>query len=73
MSALSAARRRAERTWATCGSWKWRRHAGIVEAVSFVTIDPAFFGEMTLTATFEEVAGGAEVTLMFNAGALNPR
>ena len=26
----------------------------IVEAVSFVTTDPAFFGEMTLIATFEE-------------------
>jgi uncharacterized protein YndB with AHSA1/START domain len=25
----------------------------IVEAVSFVTTDPAFFGEMTLSATFE--------------------
>jgi uncharacterized protein YndB with AHSA1/START domain len=56
------------RTWSTCGSWNWRRHAGIVEAVSFVTTDPAFFGEMTLTATFEEVSGGTEVTLMFNAG-----
>ncbi len=37
----------------------------IVEAVSFVTTDPAFFGEMTLTATFEEVSGGTEVTLVF--------
>jgi uncharacterized protein YndB with AHSA1/START domain len=37
----------------------------IVEAVSFVTIDPAFFGEMTMTATFEEVPGGTEVTLVF--------
>src|SRR6476469_5821880 len=27
----------------------------IVEAVSFVTTDQAFFGEMTMTATFEEV------------------
>ena len=26
----------------------------IVKAVSFVTTDPAFFGEMTMTATFEE-------------------
>ncbi len=32
----------------------------IVEAVSFVTTDPAFFGEMTMIATFEEVSGGTE-------------
>jgi uncharacterized protein YndB with AHSA1/START domain len=38
----------------------------IVEAVSFVTTDPAFFGEMTLTATFDEVSAGTEVTLVFN-------
>ncbi len=38
----------------------------IVEAVGFVTTDAAFFGEMTLTATFEEVSGGTEVTLAFN-------
>jgi len=37
----------------------------IVEAVSFVTTDPAFLGEMTMTATFEEVSGGTEVTLVF--------
>jgi uncharacterized protein YndB with AHSA1/START domain len=37
----------------------------IIEAVNFVTTDPAFFGEMTLTATFEEVSGGTEVTLVF--------
>lgn len=37
----------------------------IVEAVSFVTADPAICGEMTMTATFEEVAGGTEVTLVF--------
>ena len=37
----------------------------IVEAVSFVTTDPAFFGEMTLMATFQEMAGGTEVTLVF--------
>jgi len=37
----------------------------IVEAVSFVTTDPAFFGEMRMTATFEEVSGGTEVTLVF--------
>jgi uncharacterized protein YndB with AHSA1/START domain len=37
----------------------------IVEAVSFVTTDPASFGEITLMATFEEVSGGTEVTLVF--------
>jgi hypothetical protein len=37
----------------------------IVEAASFVTTDLAFFGEMTLTATFEEVSGGTDVTLVF--------
>jgi hypothetical protein len=37
----------------------------IVEVASFVTTDPAFLGEMTLTATFEEVWGGTEVTLLF--------
>ena len=37
----------------------------IVEAVSFVTADPAFFGEMTMIATFEEVSGGTEVTVVF--------
>jgi hypothetical protein len=37
----------------------------IVEAVSFITTDPAFLGEMTMTATFKEVSGGTEVTLVF--------
>lgn len=37
----------------------------IVEAVHFDTTDPAFLGEMTLTVTFEQVAGGTEVTLLF--------
>jgi uncharacterized protein YndB with AHSA1/START domain len=37
----------------------------IVEAGSFVTTDPAFLGEMTMIATFEEVSGGTEVTLGF--------
>lgn len=37
----------------------------IVEAVSFVTADPAFFGEMTMIVTFDVVAGGTEVTLEF--------
>src|SRR6266851_1727237 len=36
----------------------------IVEAVTFVTADPACFGEMTIMATFEEVSGGTEVTLV---------
>jgi uncharacterized protein YndB with AHSA1/START domain len=38
----------------------------IVEAVTFVTTDPALMGEMTMTATFEEVPGGTEVTLAFD-------
>jgi uncharacterized protein YndB with AHSA1/START domain len=38
----------------------------IVEAVSFVTTDPAFFGETTMTATFEAVSGGTEVALVFD-------
>ncbi len=37
----------------------------IVEAVSFATTDPAFFGEMRMTAMFQEVASGTEVTLQF--------
>jgi uncharacterized protein YndB with AHSA1/START domain len=37
----------------------------IVEAISFVTTDPAFSGEMTMTAMFEEVSGGTDVTLVF--------
>jgi uncharacterized protein YndB with AHSA1/START domain len=39
----------------------------IVEAVSFVTNDPALVGEMTMTVTFEAVAGGTEVTLLFES------
>ena len=35
----------------------------IVEAVTFVTADPAFFGEMTIVVTFEAVSGGTEVTM----------
>jgi hypothetical protein len=31
----------------------------------FVTTDPACLGEMTLTATLEEVSGGTEVTVVF--------
>lgn len=37
----------------------------IVEAVSFVTTDPAFFGEMTMTVTFEELADGTKVVQDF--------
>jgi uncharacterized protein YndB with AHSA1/START domain len=37
----------------------------IVEAVSFVTTDPALLGEMAHTVTFEAAAGGTEVTLVF--------
>jgi Activator of Hsp90 ATPase homolog 1-like protein len=37
----------------------------IVEAVRFVTTDSALIGEMTRSATFEAVAGGTEVTLLF--------
>ena len=34
----------------------------IVEAVSFVTDDPALFGEMTIVVTFAKQAGGTAVT-----------
>jgi uncharacterized protein YndB with AHSA1/START domain len=37
----------------------------IVEAISFVTTNPAYVGEMTLTATLEAVVGGTEVTMLF--------
>lgn len=37
----------------------------IVEAIRFVTTDPALLGEMTMTATFEAASGGTEVTLLF--------
>ena len=36
----------------------------IAEAVSFVTTDPAFFGEMTIVITFDEVPGGTEVVFL---------
>lgn len=35
----------------------------IVQAVSFISDDPAFAGEMTLEATFELAKGGTEVTI----------
>jgi uncharacterized protein YndB with AHSA1/START domain len=37
----------------------------IVEAIRFVTDDAAFHGEMTLTATIDEVPAGTEVALTF--------
>lgn len=37
----------------------------IVEAVTFDTSDPAFLGEMIMTASFAAVPGGTEVTLRF--------
>jgi uncharacterized protein YndB with AHSA1/START domain len=36
----------------------------LVEAVNFVSDDPAFQGEMTMTVTFEAVSGGTEVTIL---------
>jgi uncharacterized protein YndB with AHSA1/START domain len=36
----------------------------IVEAVNFVSADPAFHGEMTIMVTFEQVSGGTEVTFL---------
>jgi uncharacterized protein YndB with AHSA1/START domain len=36
----------------------------IVEAVSFVTADPALMGEMTITITFTPVAGGTDVIFL---------
>lgn len=36
----------------------------IVEAVSFVTTDPALLGEMTIVVTFERVPGGTEITFL---------
>jgi uncharacterized protein YndB with AHSA1/START domain len=38
----------------------------IVEAVNFATDDPAFLGEMRMTVSLVEVAGGTEVTLQFD-------
>ena len=37
----------------------------IVEAITFDSPDPAFAGEMTLTAWFDAVPGGTQVTLLF--------
>ncbi|HEU0300732.1 MAG TPA: SRPBCC domain-containing protein [Longimicrobium sp.] len=38
----------------------------IVEAVRFVTDDPALQGEMTMAITFEAAPGGTQVTLAFD-------
>lgn len=35
----------------------------IVEGVTFISTDPAFEGEMRITASFKPLAGGTEVTL----------
>jgi uncharacterized protein YndB with AHSA1/START domain len=35
----------------------------IVQAVTFDTTNPAFFGEMTMVITFEQAPGGTEVTI----------
>ena len=37
----------------------------IVQAISFDSADPAFSGEMTTVATFEERNGGTEVTIVY--------
>jgi uncharacterized protein YndB with AHSA1/START domain len=37
----------------------------IVEAVNFDSSDPAYLGEMRLVVTFEQAAGGTEVTMLF--------
>jgi uncharacterized protein YndB with AHSA1/START domain len=39
--------------------------ARVVEAVRFVSDDPQFHGEMTMTVTFEPHGDGTEVTLLF--------
>ncbi len=39
----------------------------IVEAVTFVSDDAVFHGEMTIAVTFEPVAGGTLVTFMFTS------
>lgn len=37
----------------------------IVEAITFVTTDPTLGGEMVATATFDPVAGGTQVVMLF--------
>ena len=36
----------------------------IVEAVNFVSADPAFLGEMTITVTLDDAPGGTEVAFL---------
>jgi uncharacterized protein YndB with AHSA1/START domain len=36
----------------------------IVQTVNFDTNNPAFFGEMTIVVTFDEVSGGTDVTFL---------
>lgn len=62
---FSAATRPTGRTWSTLRFLELPPRS-IVETVSCVTTDPAFFGEMTMIATFEEASGGTEVPLVFN-------
>jgi uncharacterized protein YndB with AHSA1/START domain len=38
---------------------------GIVQAITFDSLDPAFSGEMTMVVTFEDRDGGTEVTIFF--------
>lgn len=37
----------------------------IVEAISFVTADPQLMGEMIATVTFDPMAGGTQVVMLF--------
>jgi len=41
-------------------------NARIVEAVTFVSDDPAFSGEMRISVTFTEQGGGTSVTMAFD-------
>ena len=38
---------------------------GIVQAIAFDSVDPAFAGEMTMVVTLEEADGGTDVTIEF--------
>lgn len=38
----------------------------IVEVIEFESADPSFAGEMTMTVLLDEVAGGTEVTLIYD-------
>ena len=39
--------------------------SGIVEAITFDSVDPAFMGEMIMEVTFEAEAGGTTVSIVF--------